>query len=397
MAPVGKTPWPATPVDGILDIGLSMDSGGASDAGAKLRAAMQAIANAAAVYERIVRSVGEHLDGEAADAALRSAARVSQSAMENATNAGTVGGQLDEVATILGSGRSAAEAGAAQVRAAAISTTSGASAMLDAYRARAVKAQLDAVMDSTYSNPMVGAHSLIDVTAVNDLDLPRPDATSALPRGSDEQGSPATAFGSSGVSDLHDAVDGSGVLPASQAPEAVQTSTSSPPDLAASAARLDSPGAVPGTPGSGPPAPLTTVPGPRGPEAGPSASGRGSPVATGLSGAMPGRTVGTTAPISPVPTSRVTGAGQPARPAPALPSPSSPRSTSRGIMPAAAPGSRAGTKADEHHRAAAYLRGRHHAESAIGPLPLVAPPVLGEWGTPQDANDGGSADRSDPR
>jgi len=384
MSPGGKTPWPATSVDGILDIGLSMDSGSATDAAAKLRAAMQAIANAAAVYERTVHTISEHLEGAATTAALTTAGRVARAAVENASNAGAVGAQLDEVAAILGSGRSAAEVGAHEVRAAANPALSGTVQPLAPSRARAVKAQLDAAMDGTYSNPMVGAHALIDVTPVNDLDLPGGGTHNS----GGEIPSTATTFDSN-PSAGSDPAGPVALLGSRGGPQPESTSRiSSPPEIteAVGTPIADTTGPGTGPAGSGPSTPVTPAAGaaPLGPAGGLGAA-RGATSAGRAGGTRMG-IGGINAAQPPSPTSRLATPGVAGKPSPvSMPAAAAP-TAQRGALPPAHPGgSRASARSNEHHRAAGYLRGRHHSEAAIGPLPLVAPPVLGDW-RPPDAD-----------
>ncbi|WP_018179931.1 hypothetical protein [Jongsikchunia kroppenstedtii] len=380
MSPGGKTPWPATSVDGILDIGLSMDSGGAADAAAKLRAAMQAIANAAALYERTVQTLAEHLEGEATTAALTTAGRVARAAVENASNTGAVGGQLEEVAAILHSGRSTAQTGVELIG----TTAARDMALVDnAELARAIKAQLDAAMDSTYSNPMVGAHDLVDVTPVNDLDIPGGPGAGDAPGG--------TAFGGGGSATGSDPADPAGMLsgPVGSAPDRTAGAAASP--NAAGQAEAGSPvtdaaAAGAGSAGSGPSTTMAPAggAGPLGPIGGVGTTRGGSP--TGRVGGAAG--VGGIGAAQPVPSSRLTTPGvtakPPTPPVPGTASPSAPRGTTPPMHPG---GGRSSARGNEHRRAAGYLRGRHHSETAIGPLPLVAPPVLGDWAAPDAATD----------
>jgi hypothetical protein len=384
MSPGGKTPWPATSVDGILDIGLSMDSGSATDAAAKLRAAMQAIADAAAVYERTVYTLSAHLEGEATVAALTAARRVARAAVENASNAGAVGSQLDEVAAILSSGRSAAEAGAALVDSAVFSD--GLVATADVQRARAIKARLDAAMDGTYSNPMVGAHDLLDVTPVHDLDIP--GANAGAPPGI------AASFDGGGSSTGSDAVGPAAPLSGRTDASPNQTIGAAAPTNAVDprpSPVTDVTAADGGAPGGGPAGAMTPVGGggPVGPVGGLSAARGTGTTATGRVGSG-GGPVGTrggaggVGGVQPPPTSRLTPPGVAAKPpSSVLPAAAAP-ATPRGAVPPMHPGgSRTSARTNEHHRAASYLRGKHHSETAIGPLPLVAPPVLGDWAAPE--------------
>lgn len=45
-----------------------------------------------------------------------------------------------------------------------------------------------------------------------------------------------------------------------------------------------------------------------------------------------------------------------------------------------------GRDKDGEHRAPSYLHTRENAEEMIGRLPLVGPPVLGDWARPMDTS-----------
>lgn len=49
-------------------------------------------------------------------------------------------------------------------------------------------------------------------------------------------------------------------------------------------------------------------------------------------------------------------------------------------------GGRGGREANGEHRAPSYLHTRENADEMIGPLPLVGPPVLGDWARPVDTS-----------
>jgi hypothetical protein len=54
------------------------------------------------------------------------------------------------------------------------------------------------------------------------------------------------------------------------------------------------------------------------------------------------------------------------------------------MIPPGAGGRGAGKDKDGEHRAPSYLHTRENAEEMIGRLPLVGPPVLGDWARPVD-------------
>jgi hypothetical protein len=61
------------------------------------------------------------------------------------------------------------------------------------------------------------------------------------------------------------------------------------------------------------------------------------------------------------------------------------------MIPPGAAGRGAGKDKDGEHRAPSYLHTRENAEEMIGRLPLVGPPVLGDWARPADTTAAGGA------
>lgn len=71
------------------------------------------------------------------------------------------------------------------------------------------------------------------------------------------------------------------------------------------------------------------------------------------------------------------------------PSGTGPATSTRGGSPMGGPGAGgrgAGRDKDGEHRAPSYLHTRENAEEMIGSLPLVGPPVLGDWAQPVDTS-----------
>ncbi|MFT4044498.1 MAG: hypothetical protein QM673_15175 [Gordonia sp. (in: high G+C Gram-positive bacteria)] len=59
--------------------------------------------------------------------------------------------------------------------------------------------------------------------------------------------------------------------------------------------------------------------------------------------------------------------------------PSAPRSTLSPVGPPGGPGAPTAGSRDEKHRSASYLSTRENGEDIVGGLPLVGPPVIGDW------------------
>ncbi|MGV9858097.1 hypothetical protein ACWDTD_05555 [Gordonia sp. NPDC003425] len=255
-----------------------------------------------------------------------------------------------------------------------------------------VRAQVRSIMLGTYSNPMVDVQST----------LPQP-----APGGTMSTISTFGGTGGSGGGDATNTRSQAGNLADADGPDPAGPGSSPPaaaPAVTPAGARPTTPAGVDAPSGPGGPTspsrrpasdpgrlsrdgqadPVVPVGGPRSPRAqgaprpggpgssdgGPSAGGPsdvGGPAATGPETLPPAAPWGPVLPGSANAPTTTAPIGGPARGA--LPAASTP----------GAPGGAVRPKGDEKHRPARYLNTRENGEELVGGLPLVGPPVIGDW------------------
>ncbi|MGC4934107.1 hypothetical protein ACLQ3C_10535 [Gordonia sp. DT30] len=377
----GLTPWETMSIVEILGIIASMDEGSAhGDA--------QAVLTAIDSVEAIARTLqtGFSADGVlmgraaqgAVDAAQRLGAEMSQSAGEARTGAGA----LSEAAGILGAAH-------------------GQEPLLRLYQQRLqdhpedaaqVRSQVRGIMSGTYGTPMVTAAAALPEPAhpVGDDAFGAaspggfggggPGGGGAAPSGAHPQSAALTDIDGTGPGGgPPGGPGGGGDVPVAPAPNAAVPAGAQVPTTGG-------PNPGPPGPGGGDPsrlnrgglgAPVGTVPatpaGGRGRGAG---DGTGSPGSPGSPGSnLPEGVIGLP------PTTFAPSATIVSSPGPGVPGGPPTGTPAGGARPAPAPGpGGAGPHSrDTRHRPAHYLQDGENGREIVGDLPLVGPPVIGDW------------------
>lgn len=376
----GRTDWAGLGIDEIIDILHTMDPGSAAGDVNTILQAIEAVRRAADRLEGLFADDG--LRGRAADAAVQAGQELSAAMHSTLDSATLVGDALGDAAAVVGAAR-------------------GQEGHLQELRRRlrerpedapGVRYEADRLMGSTYSSPMQRVQHRISTTS---------DGPAATVVGLGGTGGSAFA-GSSGA----DSARG-------QAANTVDAGDFGRRGSPAAPAAVPTPAPGTGGPPPGPATPVAPTPpasstsggrgqgddpdglrrgaratpegaGERASSGGPSTEGVGGggeidggagglgddPRAEGLPGAM--------APMPMLPPWASPPAGAAASSAsPGIPGP-------RPITPAAGPlgappvGRRGGSD-DERHKTAPYLHNREHGAEIVGALPLVGPPVVGDW------------------
>ncbi|AFR48364.1 hypothetical protein [Gordonia sp. KTR9] len=390
-----RTQWAGMSIDEILGVLSTMEPGRARGDVETILKAIESVRRAA---ERMQAMFGDGMLGVASDAALEAGRSLSADLTATSDTASRIGDALTSATGILGSARG--QEGRLRELQQHIRD--------NPEDAPSVRHEADRTMTGAYSSPMIGLqHSLPhDPTGANGVTAGLPGAATGGGPGTGGTGSDA-ARGQAG--NTVDAGDFGRPAP-SGAPAPV--------------------GAVGPPPGGGGPGPSSTPSGSGGPPSGPSGrgstdgsdgllrGGRATPESTTRGAATPGSHAagadgtaesgsragasgsgagaGADVPASTaVPAFLSPGAiapplsALPATPTPATPTAGTPTPASpagpvaqrpAGMPPAGVPGGgrRPGAD-DDRHRAAPYLHNREHGAEIVGDMPLVGPPVIGDW------------------
>lgn len=395
-----RTQWAGMSIDEILDVLSTMEPGRASGDVETILKAIESVRRAA---ERMHAMFGDGMLGMASDAALEAGRSLSADLTSTSDTATRIGVALTSATGILGSARG--QEGRLRELQQHIRD--------NPEDAASVRHEADRAMTGVYSSPMIGLQHALphDPTGANGVTGGLGGAGTGGSAGPGGSGSDA-ARGQAG-----NTVDaGDFGRPASSGVPVPAVAGGPPPSG--------------GGPGSS-----TTPAGPAGPPSGPAGrgtpdgsdglirGGRATPESTPRGAATSGsrRTAGadgtaeagsrgsasgsgaesgTPASTTDMPSFLTPGAvppplsASPAPPTPATPTPSTPTAaTPASASPAGPVGQRpAGTPLagmpgggrrpgadDDRHRAAPYLHNREHGAEIVGDMPLVGPPVIGDW------------------
>ncbi|WP_439032384.1 hypothetical protein [Gordonia terrae] len=387
-----RTEWAGMGIDEILDVLASMNPGVADGDVNTILQAIEAIRRAA---ESMHGMFGDQMSGQASDAALEAGRSLSADMATTSASAGRIGDAMSGAAGILESTRG----------------QEGRLRELQQHLrdnpedAASVRHEVDRTMTGTYSSPMIGVQYTLPREPVNANGMTSGAGTveaidttgsaaggggSETTRGQAANTVDAGDFGPSGARAAPTPVPAAGPGPAGGGPG----TTASP-----AAASGPSTGSAPRVGADGPDGLLR---GGRGtPEAvmRGASSTRDSQNPTGhaggsVSGAAAGASggSGSVAPLA-MPAPAPAPAPGPSSAAPLSTPVSSPASASTppgavGQRPGgigspgplgAPPGTRRPGGDDETHRAAPYLNTREHGAEIVGDMPLVGPPVIGDW------------------
>ncbi|WP_137809900.1 MULTISPECIES: hypothetical protein [unclassified Gordonia (in: high G+C Gram-positive bacteria)] len=384
----GRTQWAGMSIDEILDVLSTMEPG---RAGGDVNTILQAIESVRRAAERMHAMFGDGMLGQASDAALEAGRSLSADLATTSETAGQIGDALAGATGILGSARG--QEGRLRELQQHIRD--------NPEDAPAVRHEVDRAMTGAYSSPMIGLQRSLP----ND-----PSGANGVTAG---LGGGPTAGGSGAAGSGPDAPRGQAANTVDAGDFGRATPTAGPVPVAA--------GGPP--PGGGGPGASSTPPGPAGPGGGPSGrgntdgpdglvrGGRATPESTTRGAAAPGTHrsggadgigensgsgsgSGAGAPASggpgvpvampapgllppataPTPTPGAGGSPTPANPA----GPVAQRPTGTPLAGAPGGGRRPGAD-DDSHRAAPYLHTREHGAQLVGDMPLVGPPVIGDW------------------
>ncbi|MGW8812714.1 hypothetical protein [Gordonia terrae] len=389
-----RTQWAGMSIDEILDVLSTMEPGRASGDVQTILTAIESVRRAA---ERMHAMFGDSMLGLASDAALEAGRSLSADLAATSDTASRIGEALTGATGILGSARG----------------QEGRLRELQQHirdhpeDAPTVRHEADRTMTGAYSSPMIGLqHSLPhDPSGANGVTGGLGSAAAGGPSGTGGSGSDA-ARGQAG-----NTVDAGDFGRPASSGVPVPAGAAGPP------------------PGGGGPGSSTTPAGPAGPPSGPAGrggtdgsdglvrGGRATPDSTrrgaatsgshrgvgpdetgesGSRGGAPGSGVGSGVPASMATPAVLTPGALPpplsapsATPTPASPTAGAPTSATpagpvgqrpAGMPPAGMPGGGRRPGADDaSHRAAPYLHNREHGTEIVGDMPLVGPPVIGDW------------------
>lgn len=371
----GRTDWAGMSIDEIIDTLRTMEPGQAAGDVETILKAIDAVRRAS---ERMAGMFGDDMRGLASDAALEAGKSLSDAMQRTLETATVVGEALGTAVGIVGATRG----------------QEGRLRELQQHLrdnpedAPTVRFEADRTMSGTYSSPMQRVqHSLPEPTGPDDLVRGTGSMSSAAavgsgseaPRGQAANTVDAGDIGRSGTPAVPVASNGAGPAPSGGGPTPVTpVSSSSSSSGSSGRANGDDPdGLLRG--GQGTPGGVGTH--------GVSAAER-SGTGDGNRSGSAGSGVGAGGPITPVvgPLSPLS----PSSPSVAAPATSTPPAASAtgprpGITPPVGPagappgGRRPGAEDDDKHKAAPYLHTREHGAEIVGDLPLVGPPVIGDW------------------
>ncbi|KAF0968780.1 MULTISPECIES: hypothetical protein [Gordonia] len=370
----GRTDWAGMGIDEIIDTLRTMDPGRASGDVETILKAIEAVRRAS---DRMAAMFGDELLGLASDAALDAGKALSDAMQRSLETATVVGEALSTAVGIVGATRG----------------QEGRLRELQQHLrdnpedAPVVRFEADRTMSGTYSSPMQRVqHALPEPTGPDDLvrgiggmsSAAGPGSGSETPRGQAANTVDAGDFGRSGGATVPVATGGPGPGPTGGGPTPVTpVSSSSSPSGSSGRRDVDDPDGLlrggQGTPG-GVGAHGVAGAGRSGAERGNGSDRAGSGIAAGV----PITPVGGPLPLTP----SSPGVATPTTSTPPAASAAGPRAgIAPPVGPAGAPPTarRPGAEDDDKHKAAPYLNNREHGAEIVGDLPLVGPPVIGDW------------------
>ncbi|WP_238422146.1 hypothetical protein [Gordonia sp. 'Campus'] len=389
-----RTEWAGMGIDEVLDVLSSMNPGVADGDVNTILQAIEAVRRAA---EAMHGMFGDQMSGQASDAALEAGRSLSADMATTSASAGQIGDAMSGAAGILESTRG----------------QEGRLRELQQHlrdnpeQAASVRHEVDRTMTGTYSSPMIGVQYTLPREPVNangmTSGLGTGDVTRSAAGGTGSETARGQAantvdagdFGPSGTRATPTGVPAAGPGPAGGGPGATAAPAAASGPSAGSAPRAggDGPdGLLRG--GRGSPEAVTrgasSVPGSQHPTPHPAGS------ASGAASGLPGGSSGPIAPLAmAAPAPGPSSAAPPSAPVTSPPSVSTPSaSTPPGAVAqrpggigspgplGVPPGSRRPGGDDETHRAAPYLNTREHGAEIVGDMPLVGPPVIGDWVRP---------------
>lgn len=378
----GRTDWAGMGIDEIIDTLRTMEPGQAAGDVETILKAIDAVRRAS---ERMAAMFDDDLRGRASDTALEAGKSLSDAMQRSLETATVVGEALGSAVGIVGATRG--QEGRLRELQQHLRDNPEDAPM--------VRFEADRTMSGTYSSPMQRVqHSLPEPTGPDDLVRGTGGVSAGGGSGSGSETSRGQAantvdagdFGRSGGGAVPVATDGAAPGPAGggSAPVTpVSASASSSGSSGRGGADDDPDGLLRGgmgTPGSTPHGFAGS--GRTGAVDEPRSAGAGFGSGSG-GGAIP--VVGPL-PLSPLPSSPAV--ATPAASAPPATGAATPRAgITPPVGPAGAPpmGRRPGADNDDQHKAAPYLHNREHGAEIVGDLPLVGPPVIGDW-IPQRAS-----------
>ncbi|ETA08806.1 MULTISPECIES: hypothetical protein [Gordonia] len=370
----GRTDWAGMGIDEIIDTLRTMEPGQAAGDVETILKAIDAVRRAS---ERMAAMFGDDLRGLASDTALEAGKLLSDAMQRSLETATVVGEALSSAVGIVGATRG----------------QEGRLRELQQHLrdnpedAPTVRFEADRTMSGTYSSPMQRVqHSLPEPTGPDDMVRGVGGMSAAgvgsgsgseAPRGQAANTVDAGDFGRSGGGAIPVATTGAAPGPAGGGPTPV-TPVSSSSSSSGSSGRggADDPDGLlrggRGTPGSGTHGLADSGRSGTGNESRSGGAGSGSglgPVPSPVVGPLP---LSTSAPGVATPTASTPPAASAAAPRAGITPP---------VGPAGAPptGRRPGAENDDQHKAAPYLHNREHGAEIVGDLPLVGPPVIGDW------------------
>ncbi|TYQ10995.1 UNVERIFIED_ORG: hypothetical protein L601_000200001190 [Gordonia westfalica J30] len=374
----GRTDWAGMGIDEIVDTLRTMEPGQAAGDVETILKAIDAVRRAS---ERMAAMFDDDLRGRASDTALEAGKSLSDAMQRSLETATVVGEALSSAVGIVGATRG--QEGRLRELQQHLRDNPEDAPM--------VRFEADRTMSSTYSSPMQRVqHSLPEPTGPDDLVRGSGGVSAAgggsgsgseAPRGQAANTVDAGDFGRSGGGAVPVATNGAAPGPAGGGPAPatpVPLSASSSGSSGRGGADDDPDGLLRGGLGSPGSAPHGL--------AGSGRSGSGGGTRSEGAGSGSGIGGGAISVVGPLPLS-------PSSPGVATPAASTPPAATprAGITPPVGPagappiGRRPGADNDNQHKAAPYLHNREHGAEIVGDLPLVGPPVIGDW-IPQRAS-----------
>lgn len=370
----GRTDWAGMGIDEIIDTLRTMKPGQAAGDVETILKAIDAVRRAS---ERMAAMFGDDLRGLASDTALEAGKSLSDAMQRSVETATVVGEALRSAVGIVGATRD--QEGRLRELQQHLRDNPEDAPM--------VRFEADRTMSGTYSSPMQRVqHSLPEPTGPDDLVRGMGGVSGAggasgsgseAPRGQAANTVDAGDFGRPGGGAVPVAPRGAAPGPAAGGPAPVTpvSSSASPSGSSGGRGADDPDGLLRG--GQGTPGGIT--PG----LAGSGRTGIGGESRSGGTSSGSGSGGGPIPVVGPLPLSPSSpGVATPAASTPPAASAAAPRAgITPPVGPAGAPptGRRPGAENDDQHKAAPYLHNREHGAEIVGDLPLVGPPVIGDW------------------